>query len=282
VLIVVGLAIAWGPHGRAELRRDAAIPLGMLIGAVVFLLSVGVGRGATTTVATFGSPNRYISVVVALMLPAVAVAADAVMKRWRAGIPIVLVIIAIGMAGNVKFFVHMMRTPALVATQNATRHMILTLPRLPAATDTPPNFVPNKEGFLAPVTIGWLRDGVASGRIPEPGNVSAGEVANDTLRLSFTQDFGVTQGDLCVAMRPPHIYHLRPGQHLLVGVNHGLARISPTGVSTRGVLPLNVIASAGWTFTATRPATFEVRSTARRDPGSVCLNPNSLAGRPSH
>ena len=120
-----------------------------------------------------------------MVLPALAVAADAVMRRWRLLVPVVVVVLLIGIPGNVNVLVDYMDTP-IVKNQERYRHMMLSLPRVPVAKQVPRDVVPEQQ-LAHFVTIGWLLDGVASGRIPKPAHISAADEAMDALRLSFRQ-----------------------------------------------------------------------------------------------
>jgi hypothetical protein len=99
VLLVVGLALAWRDLDRAELRRRAAVPGAMLAGTIVFLVISGVGR-STSFGPDFARSSRYLHLVAALALPAIAVAAQAVAQRWRMLAPAVVVLLLVGIPGN--------------------------------------------------------------------------------------------------------------------------------------------------------------------------------------
>ena len=61
---------------------------------------------------------------------------------------------------------------------------MLTLPRVPAAQRVPGWVHPFDFGEQAsPVTVDWLNEGVASGRIPDPGPIDAQTKADLDLRL---------------------------------------------------------------------------------------------------
>jgi len=95
-VLVVGLTLAWHGLDRAELRKRAALPGALLVAAVVFLVISGLGRSSLH----LARSGRYLHLVAALSLPAVAVAADAVARRWRILAPAVLVLFLIGIPGN--------------------------------------------------------------------------------------------------------------------------------------------------------------------------------------
>src|SRR5207237_4258388 len=101
IVLIVGLVLAWRPLDYRQLRARAAAPGALLVGAVVFLLFGGVGR-ASLLGPEFARASRYLHVVTALALPALAVAANAVARRWRILAPLVLLVLLIGVPGNVR------------------------------------------------------------------------------------------------------------------------------------------------------------------------------------
>ena len=82
VLLVVGLVLTWRRLDWTERRRRLAVPGALLVGAFASLFITGIARAAA-----FGSEwartGRYLYVFVALALPALGLAADAVARRWR-------------------------------------------------------------------------------------------------------------------------------------------------------------------------------------------------------
>jgi hypothetical protein len=79
--------------------------------------------------------------------------------------------------------------------------LILTMARLPVARVVPRDLNPfqlEQIGF----PIGWLLDGVASGRVPEPATVDEGAIAEAELMLSVYQTTDAPTG-ACVPI-PPH------------------------------------------------------------------------------
>src|SRR5207245_1092417 len=69
---------------------------------------------------------------------------------------------------------------------DATRRIMLSVPRAPLAREVPAELRP--EPNRAPtVTLGWLRAGVASGRVPTTRSPSPVDAATDRLRLSLME-----------------------------------------------------------------------------------------------
>ena len=99
VLLAVGLVLAWSGVDRANVRSRAAAPVALLAGGIVFLVTSGLGR-ATSFGPDFARSSRYVYFVAALVLPALAVAAEAVGQRWRILAPVVVVLLLIGIPGN--------------------------------------------------------------------------------------------------------------------------------------------------------------------------------------
>ena len=75
-LLAVGLVIAWGRIPLQQLRSQAAAPAALLLGSVVFLSVAAYGRAGFGP--QFARQSRYVHLVTAMVLPALAVAADAI------------------------------------------------------------------------------------------------------------------------------------------------------------------------------------------------------------
>jgi hypothetical protein len=126
--------------------------------------------------------SRYLHVIAALSISALAVAADAVIRRWRSATPVVLVALLIGVPGNIAVAIQHGDEDRAAAT--FYRPFILTLPRLPVAKVLPPGLHPDPLFDL--MTLGWLRAGVAQGRIPSPpSTVTPRDRATWTLGLAL-------------------------------------------------------------------------------------------------
>ncbi|MFL6241779.1 MAG: hypothetical protein ACJ73V_01985 [Acidimicrobiia bacterium] len=192
VVVGIGLTLLWlpRPYGARRLP-DAVAPTALLIGALVFLVMSGLGRAGSAAGPDAARTSRYVYVTAALALPAVALTADAVARRWRWAGPIVLVLLIIGVPGNVKAFVDARDRDE--AAHQQMRRLVLSLPRVPGAKEVPGWVHPDWGGPAWPITMNWLRDGVASGRIPDPGPIDPGTEADLERRLklqSYKQAIG--------------------------------------------------------------------------------------------
>jgi hypothetical protein len=105
-----------------------------------------------------------------------------VIRRWRSATPVVLVALLIGVPGNIAVAIKHGDVDRAAAA--SYRPFILTLPRLPVAKVLPPGIHPDPLFDL--MTLGWLRAGVASGRIPPPpSTVTPHDRATWTLGLAL-------------------------------------------------------------------------------------------------
>jgi len=218
-VLVAGLVLAWRGLDRAQLRRRAAAPGALLIGAALFLAIAGVGR-ASLFGPSVARSSRYLHIVAALSLPAIAVAAETLMRRWRVLGSVAIALLLVGLPGNIDFLVNY---DARVKYGLGNPDLMLTFPRVSLARDVPRRLRPAPD--LAPyVTIGWLLDGVAAGRIPRPGRAGPVIAPTANLRLSLLQSTRPTAASQCRVLRAPLTRTLVDGES--VGINGGRIRVS--------------------------------------------------------
>ena len=225
-LLVGGLVLAWAGFSRAEWSARAATPFALLVGAGVFLVITSLGRAGLPG-ATYRS--RYIDLALAMMLPALGVAADAVI-RWRRVLAIpVLAVLVMGIPGNVRTISRY--TAGQEQGTDQYRQTLEALPRNPRSRGAPGSLEP-----LPGISIGWLLAGAGSGRIPAPGAVSPVESATDALRLSLRRSpasGAVTPP--CRVVGAPIAVRLRSGDALRIA--RGTIRVVPPAGPFEGPLP---------------------------------------------
>lgn len=178
-LLVVGLVVAWRHIDRSEVRRGAAAPAALLAGSVVLLMISGLGRAGAFG-PDFARQSRYLHLVAAFCLPALAVAANAVAVRWPPLALVGFVLLLVGIPGNIASIDDHARA-------RGDRDLILTLAHLPAATRAPRALQPARD-LAIHGSMGWFLEGAESGRIPRADDPSARTVRNATVRLSLFQD----------------------------------------------------------------------------------------------
>ena len=196
VVLVVGSGLAWSCRAARARRRHAGMPVALAAGAIAFLAMVAGGRGSGFGRSVAGS-ERYVHLVVALLTPALAVAAEAVTRRWRALTPVVVALFLVGVPANVERL-WPDGAPADPMTLVGTDvvgdpdrfRAVARSPYLDQLSATARPFrrsCPIAEAFCidgpAEVTVGWLREVRAAGRLPG-GEVAPAEAADAALHLA--------------------------------------------------------------------------------------------------
>jgi hypothetical protein len=202
-VVVAGAALALRDRAR---RGELAASWALAIAAVLFAVMLGLTRFGLGS--QFAASSRYLHVVAALVLPLVAVAADALARRRRVFLPVALALLVVGIPGNIADIGH---NVAAEARYRDFRRVIEALPRDPIARSVPRSLHPTPS-FAAEVTVGWLLDGAGAGRIPAAERASPVQRATDTARLSLQQ---VDTGDRhCPPLRGVATRRLETGEQL--------------------------------------------------------------------
>jgi MFS family permease len=189
VLLVVGLVLAWSRLNRQELRTQAAAPAALLLTAFVFMFSTGWEKVLVHGVSD-ATESRYLYDFAAMALPAMAVAANALVSRWRVLIPVVLGLLVIGIPGNLQT----LAAPPYGWSPSANiaeRQYVQALATVPVAHEVPRSALtylcPPACTYFDQLHIGWLLDQKAAGRLPNAGPVSSTTRADATLQLALQQ-----------------------------------------------------------------------------------------------
>jgi hypothetical protein len=219
-VLIVGLALAIAETRRARNAYELAAPIALLAGSVIVLAITALGRVEFGP--DFARESRYLSLVAAMTIPALAVAADALVRRWRRLMPLAIAIFLVGIPGNISALADDQRQ--LKPAYKATRQTMLSLARVPRARVTPRSLHPDSVGAES-VTIGWLLDGVADHKIPAPGAIPRSLRMSDDYRLSFYQHRGHVPTTSCTTLRVGRKIALEAGD--VVGVFENAIAIGP-------------------------------------------------------
>jgi hypothetical protein len=174
VLLLVGAWLAWTDR-RAHRRLVA--PAALLGGALLFLVGTGFTRWFVTP--TADSQSRYLYTLAALFLPALAVAVDAVIKRWRLVTPLVFAVLLVATVKNATDF---NSAPFDAAYFRDQKQLVLAMARSPFASQVPAYVRPSPW-----FTIGWLRRATADDDVPEAGPVTPQLARRIQFQLSIAQ-----------------------------------------------------------------------------------------------
>lgn len=162
VILVVGLALAWGPWRTtswAQVRREMAMPVALFAGGIAFAASSGLGRWYQGFEAARAS--RYIYLGAAFTLPILAVAAQAIARRWRPLGPVLVAVFLIAIPFNLASF-----EPVVFGKNymDQRRHVLTTAVRMPFAYDVPESLQPIPDPFASDkVTMGFLLTAARNG-----------------------------------------------------------------------------------------------------------------------
>jgi hypothetical protein len=219
IVLIAGLALVSGQRRTADQRAELAVPVALLAGALVLLLVTAVNRPLTLTP---GSQSRYVSLVGAMLLPALAVAADALKRRWHWFLTIAIALFLLGIPANVHAATHAQKR--LRARDLATRLTMLSLPNDPRAGTVPRAVRPEPLTAYA-VTIGWLLDAERDGKLPRAPVPSSTLQASNRFRLSFVQTRGPVPEANCRTTRRSFVTELHQGDR--IGVHDDALFLEP-------------------------------------------------------
>jgi hypothetical protein len=159
-VVVAGTVLAWGADRP---RRRMIAPGALVVGGLIFLVGTSITRWYVTSAAD--SQSRYIYTLTALLLPALAVAVDALIRRWRV---LAVLIFGVLLVAGVKNATAFGGAPFDSAFYQQQKQLVLSLPRSGMAAQVP--------GYVRPFypwfSIGWLRGAVADGDVPSSGSAS--------------------------------------------------------------------------------------------------------------
>jgi hypothetical protein len=214
LVLVAGLALFASATGSGAARRSG-LPVALLGGALLFLALAAVGRSGFVVTAGAGTSravalvsarqSRYVYMAAALVLPAIALACEAILRRHRyAALPLAALLL-VGIPGNVRQFSRFRQGQAAIDT--SVRDVVLRTPRLPVARALPQSLQPTL--FAPGVTVGWLRDALDEGRLPRPPRAPRASTSL-TLRLALQTAKGPSE-QRCRALANPVTKTLEKG-----------------------------------------------------------------------
>jgi hypothetical protein len=216
LVVLAGFALAVRAQGRALLSGPAAATLALLVGVLLFLVltgafrsgqPVGLGnvKGAGPNRARLG---RYVYVVAAFSLPAVALALQAVSRRWRALTVVFVALLAVGVPGNLSKFAGYWGKPSYIPT---VRENLLAAAEISPFLGIPLSVQP--QPILAKgVTLGWLYANRRAGKLPSLAFLTPKQIATETLAVALQP--ATTKATACRSLRAQTRLTLRRSETL--------------------------------------------------------------------
>jgi hypothetical protein len=233
-MLAAGLALVWRTTGAGARRARLAIPAALLAGVVLFFVMAAVGHKAGPGVVELPAESRYLYVGAALVIPVLAVAADALARRSLLLGCVAIALVLIGLPGNLGRASDFARLQARHAA--SSRDVILSIARMPLSARAPGSLRPDPVGAPS-VTLGWLRAEAGRGRLPTLLHPGAALLAGDQLRLSL-MELDVNPGRACEPLTAPVVRHLGNGDR--IGIGDGAVTVTllsstrPAGVVSFG------------------------------------------------
>jgi hypothetical protein len=228
VAVVAGIVLSFATSDPTRRRQRLGVPAALLAGAAGYLIVAAYARTNTF----FGNPRagRYVDIVAAMALPAIAVGVDEVTRRWRYAAAVAVALLVVGIPANIGALNDYANARAV--TDRQTRRLVTTLPRVPVAREVPRAVKPVHEFPEHFVTIGWLLDAARAGRVPRPGPLTPADIRTATFRLSFLQSSANVPLRQCHTVVDPEIISLRRGESIgIKGWPFDMTSVAPTGES---------------------------------------------------
>jgi hypothetical protein len=220
ILTAAGLSLACVGLSGVELRRKMSSPVGLLVGAGAFAVLTAWSRAGIYSGVTEG---RYLHVLAAMLAPAVAVAADAVVRRWSYLIAPVMLLLLVGVPTNVRASWSQDRDGSATRPD---RELFTAFPVVAEVRDSPDSIRPDV--VSAPdLTLGWLRGAAETGRLPGPGEISAQVTEGVVFRASVQFGYVGPSTASCPGLSGRQTVHLEPGDQLPFS---GAIEVRPDGV----------------------------------------------------
>jgi hypothetical protein len=232
VVLGVGLVVkVVSGEGRGALARDLAMPVGLAVGALFFVISSGMVRSWGGD--AFARGDRYMYLEAALLLPLIAVAAEALARRWRVLAPVLVLLFLVPIPFNLTRFDQGAFDQRWMDKQE---YILTTAPRLPFAHDVPRDVVPAVDsGAVGAVPIGFLLTAVRNGDLtPSTVELTPRVVNEFSVRLGVAQRMSADPLTECVPhteavdLSPPQGEVLHIGSPVLISTVDGGERTSPS------------------------------------------------------
>jgi hypothetical protein len=210
-VLIAGFVLAFRQRSRSDLARLAG-PFALLCGAVLVLGAAAL-QGRTVTGSAYARQSRYLSLVVAMSLPALAVATDAFTRSWRWLLPFAMALFLLAIPHNIR---EGRQSENLAPLYAATKRLVEVVPRTPKARRTPPQLQPDL--YTAPnLTVGWLLSALDRHDLPAAGTIKPEELAAANFRLSFSQQVSRLPKTGCRLPLKPIVARFRRGDVMYVG-----------------------------------------------------------------
>lgn len=264
VLLVVGLPMAYVGLDWSAFRRKAA-PLALAVGALAFVVANGWQRATLYSGIGYERSSHFLDIFVAMVLPGIAVAGEAVVQRWRFLVPAVLAVLLIGIPGNLEKLSET-SGPYSAAYEMRNERFLTSVVALPVARELPRSYQPNPVADVG-VTIGWLLEQKTEGRLPQAPLLTSRQAADLSLEIALSQSDKRTTATSCQILTTAELRHLDAGQSLrFSGGELEVALVTAAGDSDR----TRFLQLYGHSLVALAPLTVSVSPVSPGQAVTVC------------
>ncbi len=189
VVLVGGLGLLVASTSIEDLRRTVCTPGALLIFLPLYFASLALGRAFLDLGSEAARSSRYVYLGAVCVLPALAVAGDAVARRWRPMTAAIVLLFLAGFPGNIGAFDQVLGFPFSDKTYfDYERRLMAEIARSPAAERVPRWVRPlDAEIDFKQVTVGFLLDMRDQGFLPPMGELPARQRATIRLSLGLAQ-----------------------------------------------------------------------------------------------
>jgi hypothetical protein len=167
IVLVVGGVLLCRSYGVLDVLQRFAAPIVLGAGSVVFAVSAAEARADLIGAAP--SLPRYVYVVAAMSIPAIALCADAVARRWSVLFPVIVALFVV----PIPFGLYHARDPNPHGDPT-----VVALVQMDDLDGVPPDTPVAIHAGRAELTLGWLRTAGQRGKVPrlEPDRQKRAEV----------------------------------------------------------------------------------------------------------
>lgn len=217
-VIAAGVVVIWGPwrsEGRLEALRRTATPLALFGGGILFATTSGIGRW--WTIDTGGATaSRYLYLGVAMSLPLLGVAAQALAERWKPLTPVFVAAFLLLIPFNLQGFEP--GPPFGKDYMEQREYLLTTAVRMPFAGGVPASVQPVPDIYASDqVNMGFLRTALANGKL-RPSTVElTPEVVNEfRVRLGLSEGPATSFPPSCTPVGRSLAVDLREGDRFVL------------------------------------------------------------------
>jgi hypothetical protein len=209
VMLVVGFVTAWRTREKADFRRGAVLCGCLVLAAAISMALAAPGRFFLSP--DYAATSRYFGIMAMMCLPAIAFAADALVRRWSLLWPVVIALFVLPIPWNSTSFSNELLFSH--AFHRSTKAMVVAIANDPRSREVPPSTKPLELEGVPRMTIGWLLGAEDEGKVPTADVLLPAAASTLPVRIGVMQLPGdVPAGVQCREYDQPLVLNPEQGQ----------------------------------------------------------------------